>query len=493
MGLEEVRRKVSEITSNDLTVWKLWYNLKYDRGMFLKGNDEHGYLYVGESDGWKRRTQKATRTCDDGVVRRRSNSDRDDMVEEGRKGAGVKRAAVSESGRCIDDHPQIRLRVGREITEMSDDDEISVASKDVGEDEAAAEGGEESSKGKEVMKGAMPMRACGHGRVCKHKATIIGERIEQKLAGTYQKMGCIAAVEYYSLMLGEYSVELPNSHKLVVNLEQQTYMCRVQQIRGIPCYHALAVIAKENLWVYNYVHPTYKIATRQIIYSQLSAPDGDTRHGDELDDDYDRCILSPLMGDNWVVEPHQVAIHKYPQLIDSFKLYSYWVVSCEHTLTLVCVLIIKYSFACSLRRQMFTVVNHGLQPINPWQEADVDHGKPWSPSGTPLGKLIDCSYGTLAFCSNCLVSCRHTPTPICNLLCLPSIRPMFTVVNHGLQVFIGACAWGPGNLACSPGRRQMLTVVKHGAQAVNPLGSDRHGHSWVLCVTQTHWRDMSRR
>ena len=40
-----------------------------DVRMFMKGNDEHGYLYVGESDGPKRRTEKATRTCEEGVVR----------------------------------------------------------------------------------------------------------------------------------------------------------------------------------------------------------------------------------------------------------------------------------------------------------------------------------------------------------------------------------------------------------------------------------------
>lgn len=45
---------MSEITDNDLTLRKLWYSLKCDRGMvmelegdgdvrmFLKGNDEHG-------------------------------------------------------------------------------------------------------------------------------------------------------------------------------------------------------------------------------------------------------------------------------------------------------------------------------------------------------------------------------------------------------------------------------------------------------------------
>ena len=64
----------------------------------------------------------------------------------------IRMAVVSESGGCIDDHLQTRLRVGGEIIEMSDDDEISVALDDVEEDEAAAEGGEENSKGKGVMK-----------------------------------------------------------------------------------------------------------------------------------------------------------------------------------------------------------------------------------------------------------------------------------------------------------------------------------------------------
>ncbi|KAJ8449029.1 hypothetical protein Cgig2_004084 [Carnegiea gigantea] len=55
-------------------------SLKYDREMvrkleadgdlrmFLKDNDEHGYLYVGDNDGPKRRTQKAMWSCDHGVV-----------------------------------------------------------------------------------------------------------------------------------------------------------------------------------------------------------------------------------------------------------------------------------------------------------------------------------------------------------------------------------------------------------------------------------------
>jgi len=85
----------------------------------------------------------------------------------------IGRAAVNGSGRCSDDHLQTRLRVGRKIIEMSDDDEISVASEDVGEDEVAVEGGEESSKCKGVMKGATLMRACGHDRVYNGKATTV--------------------------------------------------------------------------------------------------------------------------------------------------------------------------------------------------------------------------------------------------------------------------------------------------------------------------------
>ncbi|KAJ8443291.1 hypothetical protein Cgig2_015769 [Carnegiea gigantea] len=165
MGLEEVRRKVSQIIGIELTVQKLWYSLKYDWGMvmelegdgdvrmFMKGNDEHGYLYVGESNGLKRRTVKATQTCEEGVVHVRSGRDRGDIVQQVSNGAGMNRWVTSEygagvrgSGECSDDHTQTKVRVGEEVIEMSDDDEISVASEDVGEDEAAVQGREEGSQ-----------------------------------------------------------------------------------------------------------------------------------------------------------------------------------------------------------------------------------------------------------------------------------------------------------------------------------------------------------
>ncbi|KAJ8426900.1 hypothetical protein Cgig2_024391 [Carnegiea gigantea] len=187
------------------------YSLKYDRGMvmelegdsdvrkFLKGNDKHRYLYVSESDGPKRHTQKATRSCDHGIVCGRNGRDRDDIIQEGHKGA--------------------------------------VVSKDVSDNEAAAEGGEEGNKGKGLMKRATLMRACGYGRnlgkkMDKYKQDMlkwnngVGEIIKQKLADTYQKMGCITVVEYYNLMLGEYSVELTNSRNLVMKLGHHSYIVR---------------------------------------------------------------------------------------------------------------------------------------------------------------------------------------------------------------------------------------------------------------------------
>ncbi|KAJ8421055.1 hypothetical protein Cgig2_015015 [Carnegiea gigantea] len=43
-------------------------------------------------------------------------------------------------------------------------------------------------------------------------------------------------------------------------------------MRGLPRCHALAVIAKANLWIYDYVHPIYKTTTQEVIYNQLVHP-----------------------------------------------------------------------------------------------------------------------------------------------------------------------------------------------------------------------------
>ncbi|KAJ8423474.1 hypothetical protein Cgig2_013517 [Carnegiea gigantea] len=191
---------------------------------------------------------------------------------------------------------------------MSDDDEISVASDDAGDEDTIAQDnrGDEQSPQTGSDQGMKKK-----GKMDKYKQDIIkwkngvGEIIEWKLADMYQKIGYIAAVECYSLMLGEYSVELTNSHKLVVKLGQQTCTCKQWQLRGLPCCHALAVIAKANLWVYDYFHPIYETATQEAIYDQLVHPmethdmgkvdekTGVVVGGEELLDDYNRCIPPP--------------------------------------------------------------------------------------------------------------------------------------------------------------------------------------------------------
>jgi len=62
MGVEELRGMVKETVGGGVEVDRIWYSLKYDRNMImgvegdvdvrmmLKGNDEHGYVYVGNKE-----------------------------------------------------------------------------------------------------------------------------------------------------------------------------------------------------------------------------------------------------------------------------------------------------------------------------------------------------------------------------------------------------------------------------------------------------------
>jgi len=112
----------------------------------------------------------------------------------------------------------------------------------------------------------------------KHKEAIdkwvswFGERIEQKIAETYKQMGCVAVVECYSMLLGEYSAVLTNSRKLVVKLGCRMCTCRKWQMTRVPCCHALAVIVKANLWMYDFVHSMYKADRQRRIYNQVVHP-----------------------------------------------------------------------------------------------------------------------------------------------------------------------------------------------------------------------------
>ncbi|KAJ8425356.1 hypothetical protein Cgig2_021919 [Carnegiea gigantea] len=126
--------------------------------------------------------------------------------------------------------PGNRLCVGGDAIELLDDNEILVALEDAGDAEAAEEddAGDEGAAQSKCGEGSK-REGCDDGndlgkKMDHHKTEMlkwkngVGERIEQKLADTYKKIGCIAAIECYSLMLGEYSVELTNSRRLWTGL-----------------------------------------------------------------------------------------------------------------------------------------------------------------------------------------------------------------------------------------------------------------------------------
>ncbi|KAJ8432093.1 hypothetical protein Cgig2_001174 [Carnegiea gigantea] len=134
----------------------------------------------------------------------------------------------------------------------------------------------------------------------------VGGRIKMKLQKTLANIGCVAYVKPFNTALGEYGVSLTNNRSLVVNLARRTCSCKWWQLQGLPCAHAMAVIDKHKLWVYDYVSDYYKWAAQGTIYMNSILPmethDSATVEnaiglvvgGDALDDGYNRTILPPI-------------------------------------------------------------------------------------------------------------------------------------------------------------------------------------------------------
>ncbi|KAJ8422878.1 LOW QUALITY PROTEIN: hypothetical protein Cgig2_027361 [Carnegiea gigantea] len=243
MGAEELLKMVREMIGSDMSEEKLWYSLKYDREMLIavkgdnnvqvifKGNDEDGYIYVAENAGSVR-------------------------------SLGVKGGEL----------PASSLHLGGDTIKMSDDNDISVASKDAGDEEATKEdnAGDEQAAEKQ----------CGDGN--KRKGCVDGNDVNDNHGVDQQlSISCEARA---------------------ADLHLQAMM------HGLPRCYALAVIAKANRWAYDYVHPIYKTATQEVIYNQLVHPMETHNMGivdaktwlvvsrEERDEDYNWCILPPNNG-----------------------------------------------------------------------------------------------------------------------------------------------------------------------------------------------------
>jgi len=53
--------------------------------------------------------------------------------------------------------------------------------------------------------------------------------------------------ECYSMLLGQYNVVLTNNWKLVMKLGSHMWTCPQWQMTGLPCCHALVIVAKANI------------------------------------------------------------------------------------------------------------------------------------------------------------------------------------------------------------------------------------------------------
>jgi len=86
----------------------------------------------------------------------------------------------------------------------------------------------------------------------------VGNRIENKLKRELEDAESVIDVQLYNRVSGEYSVQLSNSRRLVVNLVNSTCSCQWWQINGFLWRYAMMVIIREKKWVYDYVSICYK-------------------------------------------------------------------------------------------------------------------------------------------------------------------------------------------------------------------------------------------
>jgi len=134
----------------------------------------------------------------------------------------------------------------------------------------------------------------------------VGSKIKQKLRDTLGLVRTVINITLFSSTTGEYGVQLTNNRSLVVNLKRTTCSYRWWQLQGLPCAHAMAVIEREKLRVYDYGSDCYKRSAQAIVYLYVIHPlethdspnvnDGTSQvvGGEELDNGSIRRILPPI-------------------------------------------------------------------------------------------------------------------------------------------------------------------------------------------------------
>ncbi|KAJ8438541.1 LOW QUALITY PROTEIN: hypothetical protein Cgig2_024630 [Carnegiea gigantea] len=112
-----------------------------DMSMIFKGNEEHGYLYVGGKEGSMRRAQNGI------TVREGRVESSNDVMVCGTSGGNIVHDVVAKEMTNKSD------RKSGEIINVSDEDEISVTSNDAREEDTTDKGGDEGRSGEEFAEG----------------------------------------------------------------------------------------------------------------------------------------------------------------------------------------------------------------------------------------------------------------------------------------------------------------------------------------------------
>ncbi|KAJ8444456.1 hypothetical protein Cgig2_005978 [Carnegiea gigantea] len=134
-----------------------------DVQVIFKGSDEHGYMYVARNAGPMRRPHVRAAVCESrvrdiggGKQIARSGGKCNDGQEVGEE-RGNNEATVKHNCRSLGveggELPASRLRLGGDTIEMSDDDEIFVASEDASDEEATKEDDAEDERATEKQYG----------------------------------------------------------------------------------------------------------------------------------------------------------------------------------------------------------------------------------------------------------------------------------------------------------------------------------------------------
>lgn len=138
----------------------------------------------------------------------------------------------------------------------------------------------------------------------KHKSGVekwkngVGPKIGELLKEIQGGVGSVVTMQRSTPQV--FTLSLTNWKQIVVDLGSMACSCNEWQMKGLPCAHAIVVIQKLNLHLYDYVYNWYKAPAQRMVYNENVCPmkthdmPGDNNEGGTLveggDDLGETCI-----------------------------------------------------------------------------------------------------------------------------------------------------------------------------------------------------------